>query len=131
MNIVEDKSYMIMGLQNHLANLEGRYDRAKNKALHWETVVAQIKDYAAARLVEIELVRTTCWDTYQQICKRKKKEPEFQEWDVENQLLIIKSTMLELARIERLAKRRANKEAAAAASGKGDVTSKSLNKSRI
>lgn len=110
-----------MGLQNHLANLEGRYDRAKNKALHWETVVAQIKDYAAAKLSEIKQVRTTCWDVYLQICRRKKKEPEFQEWDVENQLLAIKSTMLELAKIERLAKRRANREAT---SGKVEIGSR-------
>lgn len=101
-----------MGVQNHLANLEGRYDHAKNKALHWETVVTQIKDYAAARLAEIKQVRTTCWDMYLQICRRKKQEPELQEWDVENQLLAIKSTMLEMGKIERLAKRRATKEGA-------------------
>lgn len=109
MNVIEDKSFAIMGLQNHLANLEGRYDRAKNKALHWETVVTQIKDYAAMKLTEIKQVRTTCWDIYLQICKRKKKEPEFQEWDVENQLLVIKSTMYELAKIARMARRRSSK----------------------
>lgn len=119
MNIIEDKSFAIMGLQNHLANLEGRYDSAKNKALHWETVVTQIKNYAAAKSAEIQQVRIACWDIYLQICKRKKKDPELQEWDVENQLLAIKSTMLELAKIERLARRRATKE----------VTSKSFSRS--
>lgn len=112
MTVIEDKSFAIMGLQNDLANLEGRYDRAKNKALHWETVVRQIKDYAAAKMAEIKQVRTTCWNIYLQICRRKKKEPELPEWDVENQLLCIKSTMLELARIERVAKKRATKEVA-------------------
>lgn len=112
MSVIEDKSFAIMGLQNHLAHLEGRYDRAKNKALHWETVVIQIKDYAAEKLMEIKQVRTTCWNIYLQICKRKKKEPEIPEWDVENQLLTIKSTMLELAKIERMARRKANRDVA-------------------
>lgn len=110
MNIIEDKTFAIMGLQNHLANLEGRYDRAKNKALHWETVVTQIKNYAASKLIEIEQVRITCWNIYLQICRRKKKEPEFQESDVENQLLYIKRTMLELARIAKMAKKRQSKQ---------------------
>lgn len=46
-------------------------------------------------------------------------EPQFQERDVENQLLFVKSTLLELARIARLAKRRTNREAASEKAERG------------
>lgn len=110
MNLLEEKIFSVMGLNNQVANLFGRYENAKARCLHWETLVGQIKNHTILKLAEIHQVRKTCWDVYLQMCRRKKADPGIKEWDVEHQLLFIKSTLMELARIVRLTKRRTNKE---------------------
>lgn len=110
MSLLEDKIFTVMGLNNYVANLFTRYENAKARALQWETTVAQIKSHTLQKLAELHQAKITCWDIYLQMCKRKKMEPTLKEGDVEHQLLYIKSTLMELAKIVRLTKRRTNRD---------------------
>lgn len=101
---------MLMGLNNKLAQLQARYDRAKARAMRWETIVSKIKETAATKNLELTQVRACCWNIYQQICKRKEIPIEVSSEDVEQQLVHIKRTILELKRIIKVAKKRAREE---------------------
>ncbi|XP_015592671.1 coiled-coil domain-containing protein 42 like-2-like [Cephus cinctus] len=108
-HMTEEKSQILMGLNNQLAQLQGRYDRAKLRALRWETMVSRIKATAAAKNLELTQVKSCCWNIYKQICRRKDIPIEVQKDDIENQLVHIKRTILELKRITRVAKKKAAK----------------------
>lgn len=56
MALLEEKIYAVMGLNNCVANLVGRYENAKSKALQWETVVGRIKSHAALKTEAIHEV---------------------------------------------------------------------------
>lgn len=99
-----------MGLNNRLAQLQTRYDRAKAQALKWETIISKIKETAATKNLELTQVKACCWNIYQQICKRKEIPIEVSSEDVEQQLIEIKRTILELKRIIKVAKKRAQEE---------------------
>ncbi|XP_012266751.2 coiled-coil domain-containing protein 42 homolog [Athalia rosae] len=111
--LTDDKAQKLINLNNRLADLQGRYDRAKMNALRWETAVQRIKETTAAKHLELTQVRACCWNVYQQICKRKGIPLEVDREDVEHQLVHIKRTILELKRIVRVARRRALIEARA------------------
>lgn len=104
-----------MGLNYIMAELQSRYEIAKNKALQWETMVTKIKDISVMKLAEIHQVRTSAWNIYLQMCQRKEVEPELTKDDIENQLLFIKRTLFELKKITKISKRRATKETVIAA----------------
>lgn len=99
-----------MELDNKLAQLQTEYGRAKAKALKWEAIVAKIKETAAAKNLEFTQVKACCWNIYQQICKRKEIPVTVSSEDVEQQLIQIKRTILELRRIIKVAKRKAREE---------------------
>ncbi|XP_033223512.1 coiled-coil domain-containing protein 42 homolog [Belonocnema kinseyi] len=107
--MTQTKSKMLMGLSNELAQLQGRYDRAKALAIRWETIVARIKATAAAKNLELTQMRSCCWNIYLQICKRKGVPIEVDRNDHEQQLLHIKRTILELKRIIKTARKKAIK----------------------
>ncbi|KAG7206875.1 hypothetical protein KM043_000775 [Ampulex compressa] len=109
-HMTEAKSQMLMGLNNKLAQLQTRYDKAKTSVLKWENIVSRIKTTAAAKNLELTQVKTCCWNIYQQICKRKGIPAKVGRDDAEQQLVHIKRTILELKRIIKVAKRRAAKE---------------------
>ena len=98
-----------MNLSNELAQLQGRYDRTKALCIKWETIVARIKAAAAEQSLELTQIRYSCWNIYLQICKRKRIPIEVDRNDVEQQLVQIKRTILELKRITKAAKKRAIK----------------------
>ena len=108
--MTEAKGQMLVDLNNKLATLQGRHDRAKAQALRWETIVGRIKASAAAKNLEITRVRSCCWNMYQQLCKRKGIPVEVDKDDVENQLTHIKRTILELRRITKAAKKKTFKD---------------------
>lgn len=101
---------MLMELDNKLAQLQTRYNRAKAQALRWEAIVSKIKETAAAKNLELTQVKACCWNIYQQICKRKEIPVKVSSEDVEQQLIQIKRTILELRRIIKVAKRKAREE---------------------
>ncbi|KAB0791686.1 hypothetical protein PPYR_14546 [Photinus pyralis] len=108
--MTESKTLEVMGLYNLIAELQIRYEVAKTKALHWETMVARINSELKARLEDLQNVRQACWALYLSMCSRKEVESSLSEENVEHQLLFIKSTMGELKGITKIAQRRANKE---------------------
>lgn len=110
LRMTEENTLALMGLHNVMADLETRYESAKNKALHWETMVTSIKDTLAERLEDLQEIRQSAWTVYLAMCKRKEIEPKLAEHDVENQLLFIKSTIGELKKIIKIAQKRATKE---------------------
>ncbi|XP_063987511.1 coiled-coil domain-containing protein 42 homolog isoform X2 [Diachasmimorpha longicaudata] len=109
--LTEEKGQKLMTLNNQLATLESRYDRAKAGALKWEGIVTKIKSTAGDKNLELTQIRSSCWNIYQQICKRKGVPVEVAKGDIENQLVHIKSTILELKRIVKAANKKATKEA--------------------
>ncbi|XP_070158550.1 coiled-coil domain-containing protein 42 homolog [Polyergus mexicanus] len=109
-HLTEVKSQILMGLNNKVAQLQARYDRAKAQALKWETIVSKIKETAAAKNLELTQVKACCWNMYQQICKRKDIPVKVSSEDVEQQLIHIKRTILELKRIIKTVKKKMREE---------------------
>ncbi|XP_011310181.1 coiled-coil domain-containing protein 42 homolog [Fopius arisanus] len=109
--LTEEKGQKLMSLNSQLASLESRYDRAKAASLKWEGIVAKIKSTAGDKNLELTQIRSCCWNIYQQICKRKGISVEVDKGDIENQLVHIKSTILELKRIVKAAKKKVAKDA--------------------
>lgn len=54
--LTEEKSLVMMGLDNELAQLQMRYDRAKTMSLRWETTVNKIKNISAEKALELDQV---------------------------------------------------------------------------
>lgn len=106
-HMTEAKGQMLVDLNNKLATLEGRYDRAKAEAIRWETIVSRIKATATAKNLELTRIKSSCWNMYLQLCKRKGHSVEVDREDVENQLAHIKRTILELKRITKVATKKA------------------------
>lgn len=52
--LTEEKKFIIMGLNNQIANLQARYEKATMKALDGEQLLIQIKNSA----VRMELLNT-------------------------------------------------------------------------
>lgn len=99
-----------MGLNNKVAELQARYETARNKTLRWEAIVAKIATASAETVCELQRVNEGIRNVYQYMCKRKEIRPELEPEDIEAQLLFIKRTMLELKGITAIAKRRAAKQ---------------------
>ncbi|XP_012218947.1 coiled-coil domain-containing protein 42 homolog [Linepithema humile] len=108
--LAEVKTQTLMGLNNRLAQLQTRYDRAKAQALKWETIISKIKETTAAKNLELTQVKACCWNIYQQICERKEIPVKVSGEDVEQQLIEIKRTIVELKRIIKVARKRAREE---------------------
>ncbi|KAK0156779.1 hypothetical protein PV328_012324, partial [Microctonus aethiopoides] len=75
-----------------------------------KNVVSRIKSTAADKNLELTQIKLSCWNLYQQICKRKGIPLEFSKDDIENQLVYTKRTITELKRIVKVAKKQAMKE---------------------
>lgn len=109
--MTEAKGHKLMTLNNQLATFQSRYDRAKAEALKWENFVSRIKAIAAEKNLENTQIKSACWSMYQQTCKRRGISVEVSKDDIENQLVYIKRTMMELKRIEIIAKTEADNPA--------------------
>ncbi|KOC64934.1 Coiled-coil domain-containing protein 42 like protein [Habropoda laboriosa] len=108
-HMTEAKSQRLMALNNKLAKLQARRDKAEAQARKWETIVSEIKVTTAEKNLEHTQVKTCCWNLYQHICKRKGIPATVSKDDVEQQLDHIKRTVLELKRIIKVAKKLATK----------------------
>lgn len=106
-----------MGLNNQVADLQGRYEIAMGKALEWETTVTKIKTITLEKLAEIDAVKLSCWNIYLQMCKRKQIEPELAQDDLENLLMFIKKTLNELKLIIKRAKKKESSSTVKATKG--------------
>ncbi|XP_074110792.1 coiled-coil domain-containing protein 42 homolog [Cotesia typhae] len=107
--ITEGKGHTLISLNNQLATLQSRYDRVKVEALKWESSVSRIKSIAAEKTLELIRIRLACWNLYTQMCKRKGISIDVSKNDIENQLVHIKRTIVELKRIVKIAEKRYTK----------------------
>lgn len=101
----------MMGLNNKLAELQNRYEKAKSKSTYWCEIVNKVKGKAARQLLQIDHVQESCWGLYLQMCTRKEVETELEKTNIEEQLLFIKRTILEFKRIMKIAEKKTLKEA--------------------
>ncbi|KAI4477482.1 hypothetical protein M0804_012599 [Polistes exclamans] len=109
-HMTDVKSQTLIRLNNKLSMLQGRYEKAKAQALKWETLVSKIKEAAIEKYLELTRVKTCCRNLYHQICKRKGIPVTVADDDIEQQLLNIKRTILELRRIITTTKKEAAKK---------------------
>lgn len=105
LKLLEDKNLVLIGLNNQLLELQGRYESAKCNSLLWETLVSKIQDVSIRKIEDLKSVRTTCWVMYRNMCSRKAIEPKCGKSDIEGQLLFIKKTLAELATVYNIAKK--------------------------
>lgn len=95
--MLEENHFKILGHLNTFAHLNSRYQLAKNKTQHWESMVNAIKDECVDRMCEINQVKGSCWNIYLIMCKRKQELVKIPRWDVEEQFMYVKKTLNELS----------------------------------
>ncbi|KAI4454738.1 hypothetical protein MML48_9g00001900 [Holotrichia oblita] len=105
LKLLEDKNLVLIGLNNQLLELQGRYESAKCNSLLWETLVSKIQDVSIRTIEDLKSVRTTCWVMYRNMCARKEMEPKCGKNDIEGQLLFVKKTLAELMSVHNIAKK--------------------------
>ncbi|KAJ1524236.1 hypothetical protein ONE63_010752 [Megalurothrips usitatus] len=103
--LTEDKSKALMGLNNQLADLWVRYDRTRMQDFQWETSLSHMKVKAAEKGREVGAVRMMCWNLYQQLCQCRGEPATLLPDQVEDQLLYIQRAFLQLKAINKLARR--------------------------
>ncbi|XP_014211769.1 coiled-coil domain-containing protein 42 homolog [Copidosoma floridanum] len=108
--MTEEKSQSLMDLNRRLAQLRDRHERARAKAVHWETMVSRIKDVCSQKELEETQVRACIWNLYRQICRRKGVPIELDRSELEEQLHHVKRTILELGKIVHAAKKKTARE---------------------
>lgn len=97
--LTEEKTLEIMGLQNKLGDLQGRFEIAKFKALQSEMIVSKIKITSIQKTLELTQVKHSCWNIYSQMCARKGIPADIDKENMEAQLVFIKTTLAELKRV--------------------------------
>ncbi|XP_041971433.1 coiled-coil domain-containing protein 42 homolog [Aricia agestis] len=108
--LTEEKKLSIMGLNNVLADLRWRYDKARNRVLKWELALNRLKETAAKRHVELCHVKSAIWSLYVKICKQKGLPIDIKPSDFEQQLVVIMRALIELRRIYQIAQRRSKEK---------------------
>lgn len=82
-----------MALINKINMMQSRYENAKQKSKHWEKILENIKQHVGKSYEGVANVKSTTWNLYRNMCLRKGDQVVFEEWDIENQLLYIKTTL--------------------------------------
>lgn len=67
--------------------------------------MSKIQDISIRTIEDLSAVKTTCWDTYRNMCTRKDIVPKCSTSDLEGQLVFIKKTLHELKSIYNTAKK--------------------------
>ncbi|XP_030747560.1 coiled-coil domain-containing protein 42 homolog isoform X3 [Sitophilus oryzae] len=106
MKLIEEKNFIIMGLNNQIANLQARYENANIKALESETLVTQIKNNAVKQMAEIDMVKNSIWNVYVHMAASKKHPIKIKKEKVEEQIMYLNRTLTELAKINRMIKKK-------------------------
>ncbi|XP_050305492.1 coiled-coil domain-containing protein 42-like isoform X2 [Anthonomus grandis grandis] len=111
MKLIEEKNFVIMGLNNQIANLQARYENANIKALESEELVTQIKNNAVKQMGEIDTVKNSIWNVYVHMASSKKHPVKIKKDNVEEQMMYINRTLTELNKVNKLIKKKATKAA--------------------
>ncbi|VEN63428.1 unnamed protein product [Callosobruchus maculatus] len=105
--LIEEKNFVIMGLNNQIANLQARYENANIKSLESEQLVIQIKNNAIQRMSEIDQVKTSIWNLCTHMAQGKRQPMKIKKDNLEEQVMYIKRTLTELAKVNQLLKKQA------------------------
>ncbi|CAH2017313.1 unnamed protein product [Acanthoscelides obtectus] len=105
--LIEEKSFVIMGLNNQTANLQARYENANIKSLESEQLVIQIKNNAIQRMSEIDQVKTSIWNLCTHMAQGKRQPMKIKKDNIEEQIMYIKRTLTELAKVNQILRKQA------------------------
>nr|CAI5828243.1 unnamed protein product [Callosobruchus analis] len=105
--LIEEKNFVIMGLNNQIANLQARYENANIKSLESEQLVIQIKNNAIQRMSEIDQVKTSIWNLCTHMAQGKRQPMKIKKDNLEEQIMYIKRTLTELAKVNQILKKQA------------------------
>lgn len=103
MKLIEERVAVLMGLNNKLVDMEGRYDETISLARYWETVFYKTKNKCKRELLKIETVKNSARNVYEQMCKKKGVPVEIDKDNVEEILHYIKITIKEYKKITKIA----------------------------
>ncbi|CAH1163970.1 unnamed protein product [Phaedon cochleariae] len=106
MKLIEEKNFIIMGLNNQIANLQSRYENANIKALDCEQSVIHIKNHAVRLMFEIDEVKSSIWNVYVHMAHSKKHPVKIKKENIEEQMMYIKRTLTELSKVSQILKKR-------------------------
>ncbi|CAH1111857.1 unnamed protein product [Psylliodes chrysocephalus] len=118
MKLIEEKNFILMGLNNQIAALQARFENAKIKSLECEQLVLQIKNNAVIKLNEIEEVKGSIWNVYCHMVTSKKHTIKLKKHEIEEQMLYVKRTLTEIAKVNQILRKRT--KAGAKKEKKGD-----------
>ncbi|CAG2060741.1 unnamed protein product [Timema podura] len=107
-HLSQEKTHTIIGLNNELAALHVRYDKALANTSTWEASVERIKKTGSKRTSELGQVQAATWSMYQQVCKHRGEPPTLGQGDVHRQLMCIKRFLQEMTQVVQEAKSQAN-----------------------
>ncbi|XP_056636601.1 coiled-coil domain-containing protein 42 homolog [Diorhabda sublineata] len=107
MKLIEEKNFIIMGLNNQIANLQSRFENAKIKSIDCEHLVLKIKNNAVLQLHEIDEVKSSIWNLYTHMAQSKEHPIKIDKDNVEEQVMYIKRTLTELAKVNQILRKRA------------------------
>ncbi|XP_028130838.2 coiled-coil domain-containing protein 42-like [Diabrotica virgifera virgifera] len=107
MKLIEEKNFVIMGLNNQIANLQARFENAKIKSIECEQLVLQIKNNAVQQLNNIDEVKSSVWNLYTHMAHSKMHPIKIAKENVEEQMMYIKRTLTELSKVNQILRRRA------------------------
>lgn len=110
MFIIENKTTAIIGFNTKIAELENRFEKARANALRWESAIARVKALSEKKKLEIRLAQSGVWNMYNAICHRKGIEVALDLENTEDQLMYIKTYLVDLKKIIRSAKKKAIKD---------------------
>uniref|UniRef100_A0ABD2W3Q6 Flagellar FliJ protein n=1 Tax=Trichogramma kaykai TaxID=54128 RepID=A0ABD2W3Q6_9HYME len=108
--MTEKRAQHLLDLNSRLAKAQARYELAHAESLKWEVAVAENKDIVTQQELEDTQIRDCVWNLYNQMCYRKGVSAEAKRDDLEEQLQMVKRTIVELGKIVKMAKRRARRE---------------------
>ncbi|KAG5897801.1 hypothetical protein JTB14_011803 [Gonioctena quinquepunctata] len=107
MKLIEEKNFIIMGLNNQIANLQARFENANIKSLESELLVIQIKNNAVRQMNEIDEVKSSIWNVYAHMARSKRHPLKIKKENVEEQMMYIKRTLTELSKVNQIIRKRA------------------------
>ncbi|XP_023030442.2 coiled-coil domain-containing protein 42 isoform X1 [Leptinotarsa decemlineata] len=111
MKLIEENNFVIMGLNNQIANLQARFENANIKSLESEQLVLQIKNNAVKKMSEIDQVKASIWNVYTHMAHSKRHPVKIKKDNVEEQMMYIKRTLTELSKVNLILRKRSKSPA--------------------
>lgn len=99
--LIETNGFIIVGLNNRVTQLQLRYQNVARDVLYWENIVESIQSNTIRLRCEIDAIKRCTWNIYVAMCKHKgiDEMDVFRQEDFERQIIFIKKTLVEVARI--------------------------------